>query len=228
MIVLFIVLYKFGEALARTMSRSAVRLARLHQARVANIGRSTALPRRSPALPWAAWSSTGSACFGRCCLRDPAGILELMYAVRVWAGHDVVFLALTIGWRRPTAWDRPRSSHLSGLCNVSHRDAICALVLAGRRRAHGPVGLGRKDGVCWMDAVLPGQPVLCIPGLLLLLWVMRSPPWRPQLSRKPTAGAVAVEPGAWRHAIRGQALHQAPEARSWFISARCATSCATT
>ena len=127
----------------------ALRLAQLTKPEVANIGKIYGFA-ATPASLSAAWSSIGSACSSVAGLRDPAASSNLMYAVQVWAGHDVAFLAVTIGYENLTNGMGSAAfvSYLSAVQRRVHRDAIRAVVLAGRRRADDPVGLGRQMAFC--------------------------------------------------------------------------------
>jgi PAT family beta-lactamase induction signal transducer AmpG len=103
-----------------------------------------------------------------------------MYAVQVWAGHDVMVLALTIGYENLTNGMGSAAfvSYLSGLCNVAFTATQYALLSS-------LAGVGRTVLSAWggkMVLLLGWTPfflvstVLCIPGLLLLFWMVRTMP----------------------------------------------------
>ncbi len=112
------------------------------------------------------------------------GVLQassnLMYAVQVWAGHDVAFLAVTIGYENLTNGMGSAAfvSYLSGLCNVSFTATQYALLssLAGVGRTILSAWGGKMAFLLGWTPFFLVSTVLCIPGLLLLLWVMRSFP----------------------------------------------------
>src|SRR5207244_11152051 len=102
-IVLFILLYRFGEALAGTMSNPLYVSLGFTKPEVANIGKIYGF-----AATLAGLALGGVVVYRIGVFRAllVCGILQasanLMYAVQVWAGHDVAFLAVTIGYENLT------------------------------------------------------------------------------------------------------------------------------
>src|SRR5205814_397514 len=100
-IVLFIVLYKFGEAMAGTMSNPLYVSLGFAKVEVANIGKIYGF-----AATLAGLALGGVVVYRLGVFRALlyCGILQassnLMYVVQAWAGHDVVLLAVTIGKSR--------------------------------------------------------------------------------------------------------------------------------
>src|SRR3954453_8924343 len=100
-----------------------------------------------------------------------------MYAVQAWAGHDVGLLAVTIGYENLTNGMGSAAFviYLSGLCNVAFTATQYALL-----SSH--AGVGRTilsawggylaDQIGWIPFFFL-TTALCIPGLLLLVWIMR-------------------------------------------------------
>jgi len=179
-IVLFIVLYKFGEALAGTMSNPLYVSLGFTKPEVANIGKIYGFAATLAGLALGGVVVYRIGVFRALLI---CGILQassnLMYAVQVWAGHDVAFLAVTIGYENLTNGMGSAAfvSYLSGCATSPSPRRNTRFCLARRRRAHDPVGLGREDGFSLrLDAVFPGQHRAVHPGLLLLLWVMRAAP----------------------------------------------------
>jgi PAT family beta-lactamase induction signal transducer AmpG len=180
-IVLFIVLYKFGEALAGTMSNPLYVSLGFTKPEVANIGKIYGFAATLAGLALGGVVVYRIGVFRALLI---CGILQassnLMYAVQVWAGHDVVFLAMTIGYENLTNGMGSAAfvSYLSGLCNVSFTATQYALLssLAGVGRTILSAWGGKMAFLLGWTPFFLVSTVLCIPGLLLLLWVMRSWP----------------------------------------------------
>jgi PAT family beta-lactamase induction signal transducer AmpG len=178
-IVLFIVLYKFGEALAGTMSNPLYVSLGFTKPEVANIGKIYGFAATLAGLALGGVVVYRIGVFRALLI---CGILQassnLMYAVQVWAGHDVVFLAMTIGYENLTNGMGSAAfvSYLSGLCNVSFTATQYALLssLAGVGRTILSAWGGKMAFLLGWTPFFLVSTVLCIPGLLLLLWVMRS------------------------------------------------------
>jgi len=180
-IVLFIVLYKFGEALAGTMSNPLYVSLGFTKPEVANIGKIYGF-----AATLAGLALGGVVVYRIGVFRAllVCGILQassnLMYAVQVWAGHDVAFLAVTIGYENLTNGMGSAAfvSYLSGLCNVAFTATQYALLssLAGVGRTILSAWGGKMAFLLGWTPFFLVSTVLCIPGLLLLLWVMRAAP----------------------------------------------------
>src|ERR1700704_151456 len=180
-IVLFIVLYKFGEALAGTMSNPLYVSLGFTKPEVANIGKIYGFAATLAGLALGGVVVYRIGVFRALLI---CGILQassnLMYAVQVWAGHDVVFLAMTIGYENLTNGMGSAAfvSYLSGLCNVSFTATQYALLssLAGVGRTILSAWGGKMAFLLGWTPFFLVSTVLCIPGLLLLLWVMRAFP----------------------------------------------------
>src|SRR5437763_7564441 len=180
-IVLFIVLYKFGEALAGTMSNPLYVSLGFTKPEVANIGKIYGFAATLAGLALGGVVVYRIGVFRALLI---CGILQassnLMYAVQVWAGHDVTFLALTIGYENLTNGMGSAAfvSYLSGLCNVAFTATQYALLssLAGVGRTILSAWGGKMAFLLGWTPFFLVSTVLCIPGLLLLIWVMRSFP----------------------------------------------------
>jgi PAT family beta-lactamase induction signal transducer AmpG len=180
-IVLFIVLYKFGEALAGTMSNPLYVSLGFTKPEVANIGKIYGFAATLAGLALGGVVVYRIGVFRALLI---CGILQassnLMYAVQVWAGHDVAFLAVTIGYENLTNGMGSAAfvSYLSGLCNVAFTATQYALLssLAGVGRTILSAWGGKMAFLLGWTPFFLVSTVLCIPGLLLLLWVMRSFP----------------------------------------------------
>ena len=121
------------------------------------------------------------------------GILQalsnLMYIVQVWAGHDIVMLAVTIGTENLTNGMGSAAfvAYLSGLCNTAFTATqyalLSSLATVGVNILSASGGwLAEELG--WVEFFLVSIG-LTVPGLVLLGVIMRhprlGPPARPQI-----------------------------------------------
>jgi PAT family beta-lactamase induction signal transducer AmpG len=103
---------------------------------------------------------------------------NLMYVVQVWAGHDVGVLTLTIGTENLTNGMGSAAfvAYLSGLCSVAFTATQYALLTS--LAAFGASLLSASGGYLadqlgWTPFFLL-TTLACLPGLALLVWIMRS------------------------------------------------------
>jgi len=180
-ILCFVVLYKFGDALAGTMSNPLYVSLGFSKVEVANIGK---------AYGFVA-NLAGLAAGGVVVLRlgvfralFVCGILQmlsnLMYVLQAWVGHDVPTLALTIGVENLTGGMGSAAfvAYLSGLCNsafTATQYALLTSLAAVGRTTLSALGGALADTVGW-SAFFVLATAACLPGLLLLAWIMRSEP----------------------------------------------------
>jgi MFS transporter, PAT family, beta-lactamase induction signal transducer AmpG len=177
-ILAFVVLYKFGDALAATMSNPLYVSLGFTKVEVANIGK----------IYGFAASLAGLALGGVVVLRLGVmrallvcGILQmlsnLMYAVQAWAGHNVLVLALTIGVENLTGGMGSAAfvAYLSGLCNIAFtatQYALLSSLAAVGRTTLSASGGALADALGWSPFFLLSTAA-CLPGLALLVWIMR-------------------------------------------------------
>jgi PAT family beta-lactamase induction signal transducer AmpG len=179
-ILLFIVLYKFGEALAGTMATPLYVSLGFAKFEVANIGKIYGLAATLAGLALGGVVVTRIGVFGALLV---CGVLQmlsnLMYAVQTWAGHDLVALSLTIGIENLTNGMGSAAfvTYLSGLCNVAFTATQYALLssLAAMGRTILSAWGGKLASILGWTPFFVLSTVLCVPGLLLLLWIMRRP-----------------------------------------------------
>ena len=219
---MFIVLYKFGDALAGSMANPLYVLLGFTKIEVATIAK----------VYGVAATLAGVALGGIMVLRigifrallvcgGLQALSNLMYAVQVWAGHDVRTLAVTIGAENLTGGMASAAfvAYLSGLC---HRDFTATqYALLSSLATFGLNVLAASGGYLaqhlgWIPFFVLSTAA-CLPGLALLAWIMRaddpepiSPYGRSAIGEQ--LGAVAVEPGARRGVAGREALDQPPEA----------------
>jgi PAT family beta-lactamase induction signal transducer AmpG len=179
-ILLFIVLYKFGEALAGTMATPLYVSLGFAKFEVANIGKIYGLAATLAGLALGGVVVTRIGVFGGLLV---CGVLQmlsnLMYAVQTWAGHDLVVLSLTIGIENLTNGMGSAAfvTYLSGLCSVAFTATQYALLssLAAMGRTILSAWGGKLASILGWTPFFVLSTVLCVPGLLLLLWIMRRP-----------------------------------------------------
>jgi PAT family beta-lactamase induction signal transducer AmpG len=109
------------------------------------------------------------------------GILQmlsnLMYAAQVWAGHNLLALALTIGVENLTGGMGSAAfvAYLSGLCTIAFtatQYALLSSLAAVGRTTLSASGGALADALGWTPFFVLSTAA-CLPGLVLLLWVMR-------------------------------------------------------
>jgi MFS transporter, PAT family, beta-lactamase induction signal transducer AmpG len=111
------------------------------------------------------------------------GVLQmlsnLMYVVQTAAGHNLVALALTIGIENLTNGMGSAAfvTYLSGLCSVAFTATQYALLssLAAAGRTILSAWGGKLAALLGWTPFFIFSTGLCVPGLLLLLWIMRRP-----------------------------------------------------
>jgi MFS transporter, PAT family, beta-lactamase induction signal transducer AmpG len=174
-------LYKLGEAIAGTMSGPLYLALGFSKNEIASIAKVFGVIA----------TLLGVAIGGVMVLRLGAfrglligGILQagsnLMYILQVWAGHDLTMLAVTIGTENLTNGIGSAAfvAYLSGLCNLSFTATqyalLSSLATVGVNVMSASGGY-LADRLGWVEFFLVST-VMCIPGLLLLVWMMRRMP----------------------------------------------------
>ena len=181
-IVLFIVFYKLGDAIAGTMSNPLYVGLGFTKVEIATIAK----------LYGVVATLAGVATGGILVLRFgvfPAlligGVLQMLsnltYVLQVWAGHDVPILALTIGTENLTSGIGSAAfvAYLSGLCNLAFTATqyalLSSLASVGVNILSASGGF-LADQLGWNPFFLLSM-AMALPGLALLVWIMpRSPP----------------------------------------------------
>lgn len=103
-------------------------------------------------------------------------LANLMYAVQVWAGHNQAALALTIGLENLLGGMGSAAfvAYLSGLCRLAFtatQYALLSSLAAVGRTTLSASGGALADAFGWVPFFLLSA-VACLPGLLLLVWLM--------------------------------------------------------
>jgi len=177
-ILAFVILYKFGDALAGTMSNPlyvALGFTKVEAANIAKIYGFLA-------------SLAGLTLGGIVVLRIGVfrallvcGVLQmlanLMYVLQAWAGHSLPILALTIGVENLTGAMGSTAfvAYLSGLCNLAFtatQYALLTSLAAVGRTTLSASGGALADMVGWSPFFVIAT-LACLPGLVLLVRIMR-------------------------------------------------------
>ncbi len=179
LILLFTILYKFGEAVAGTMSNPLYVLLGFTKVEIATVAKIYGV---GATLAGVAAGGILVARLGVLRALLVSGVLQmlsnLMYVVQVWAGHDVGVLTLTIGTENLTNGMGSAAfvAYLSGLCSVAFTATQYALLTS--LAAFGASFLSASGGYLadqlgWTPFFLL-TTLACLPGLALLVWIMRS------------------------------------------------------
>ena len=179
-IIVFIVLYKFGDALAGSMSNPlyvALGFTKVEVATVAKIYGVIA-------------TLAGVALGGVLVLRIGVfrallfcgglqALSNLMYAMQVWAGHDVAMLAVTIGGENLTGGMASAAfvAYLSGLCSrdftATQYALLSSLATVGLNVLAASGGYF-AERLGWIPFFVLST-LACLPSLLILVWIMNRP-----------------------------------------------------
>jgi MFS transporter, PAT family, beta-lactamase induction signal transducer AmpG len=192
LILIFVVLYKFGDALAGVMAGPfyvdlGFRLSEIASvAKVFGVGASIA----GVFLGGIAVYRWGVMRALLLCGALQMGS-NLMYLAQLWAGHDVGILAVTIATENVTGGMASAAfvAYLSGLCSpafTATQYALLSALAAVARTVLASSGGYFADQLGWA-AFFVLATAACLPGLALLLYLMRSAD-----THQPRA--VAVEP----------------------------------
>jgi MFS transporter, PAT family, beta-lactamase induction signal transducer AmpG len=177
-ILAFVILYKFGDALAATMSNPLYVSLGFTKIEVANIGKAYGFIANLAGL-----AAGGVVVLRLGVLRAllVCGVLQmlsnLMYVLQAWVGHDLPTLALTIGVENLTGGMGSAAfvAYLSGLCNISFtatQYALLTSLAAIGRTTLSASGGALADALGWSPFFVLATAA-CLPGLALLAWIMR-------------------------------------------------------
>ena len=184
----FIVLYKFGDALAGSMSNPLYVALGFTKVEVATIAKVYGVIATLVGVALGGVLVARIGVFRALLICGGLQALSnLMYAVQVWAGHDVAMLAVTIGAENVTGGMASAAfvAYLSRPVQPRvHRDPIRAAVVAGDGRAQRARRLGRRARrAARLDPVFRGRHA-----------VLRAEPRAPYLAHAPSAGGSSGEP----------------------------------
>ncbi len=178
LILLFTILYKLGEAVAGTMSSPLYVLLGFTKVEIATVAKIYGV---AATLAGVAAGGILVARLGVLRALLVSGMLQmlsnLMYIAQVWAGHDIFVLTLTIGTENLTNGMGSAAfvAYLSGLCSTAFTATqyalLTSLMTIGINTLSASGGY-LADQLGWTPFFLIAT-VACLPGLALLLWIMR-------------------------------------------------------
>jgi PAT family beta-lactamase induction signal transducer AmpG len=179
-IVLFIVLYKFGDALAASMSNPLYVQLGFTKVEVATVAKIYGVIATLAGVAAGGVLVARIGVFAALLLCGGLQALSnLLYAVQVWAGHDVAMLSLTIGAENLTGGMASSAfvAYLSGLCNrdftATQYALLSSLATVGLNVLAASGGyLAERLG--WVPFFVVSTAA-CAPSLIILLWLMRRP-----------------------------------------------------
>jgi MFS transporter, PAT family, beta-lactamase induction signal transducer AmpG len=180
-ILLFIVLYKFGDALAGSMANPLYVALHFTKVEVATISKVYGVV---ATLAGVAVGGVVVARFGVFRSLLAGGALQacsnLMYAVQVWAGHSVAMLAVTIGGENLTGGMASAAfvAYLSNLCSrdfTATQYALMSSLATVGLNVLAASGGALAQSLGWTRFFVLST-LLCLPSLALLLWIMRRSP----------------------------------------------------
>ncbi|HTT80245.1 MAG TPA: AmpG family muropeptide MFS transporter [Stellaceae bacterium] len=179
-ILVFIVLYKFGDALAGSMANPLYVFLHFTKVEVATISKVYGVV---ATLAGVALGGMLCARFGVFRTLLVCGALQaasnLMYAVQVWAGHSVGVLAVTIGGENLTGGMASAAfvAYLSNLCNrdfTATQYALLSSLATVGLNVLAASGGALAEALGWTRFFVL-TTLFCLPSLGLLCWIMRRP-----------------------------------------------------
>ena len=181
LILLFTVFYKFGEAIAGTMSNPLYVLLGFTKVEIATVAKVYGV---GATLAGVAFGGILVLRLGVLRALLVSGVLQmasnLMYMLQVWVGHDLPVLALTIGTENLTNGMGSSAfvAYLSGLCSVDFTATQYALLSS---LAMISINVLSASGGFLVDQLgwtlfFVLATAACLPGLALLVLIMRLQP----------------------------------------------------
>ena len=179
-IALFIVFYKFGDALAGSMASPLYVALGFTKVEVATIAKVYGV---AATLAGVALGGVLVARIGVFRALFVCGAMQalsnLLYAVQVWAGHDVGTLALTIGAENLTGGMASAAfvAYLSNLCSrefTATQYALLSSMATVGLNVLSSSGGALAEALGWVPFFVLST-AFCLPSLALLVWLMRRP-----------------------------------------------------
>jgi PAT family beta-lactamase induction signal transducer AmpG len=177
----FIVLYKFGDALAGSMSNPLYVALGFTKVEVATIAKVYGV---IATLVGVALGGVFVARMGIFRALFICGAMQalsnLLYAVQVWAGHDTAMLALTIAAENVTGGMASAAfvAYLSLLCSrefTATQYALLSSMATVGLNVLAASGGALAEALGWIPFFVLST-LFCLPSLALLLWIMRRTP----------------------------------------------------
>jgi len=179
-IAVFIVLFKFGDALAASMSNPLYVALGFTKVEVATIAKVYGV---IATLIGVALGGIFVARLGvfRALLicGGMQALSNLLYAVQVWAGHDVAMLTLTIAAENVTGGMASAAfvAYLSLLCSrefTATQYALLSSMATVGLNVLAASGGALAEALGWIPFFVLST-LFCVPSLVLLMWIMRRP-----------------------------------------------------
>lgn len=192
-VLLFIVLYKYGDALLGFMATPFYLRMGFSLAEIGVISKGWGLAMTLLGAGVGGWMV---ARFGIMRSLLFCGVLQalsnLVFALQAWVGHSLPMLVVTIGVENLTGGMGTTAfvAYMSSLCNVAYtatQYALLSSLMATARTALAAGGGWLADQTGWILFFML-TTVAAVPGLLLLVWMMRRYPPQPE---RAAAGVVA-------------------------------------
>ena len=179
-ILLFVVLYKTGDAVAGWMAGPFYISIGFDKVEIASISKVFGLVASMAGVIFGGWLVLRVGIMRALLIGGVVQALSnLAYIAQLWAGHDIGMLAVTIATENVTGGIGSAAfvAYLSRLCNPAFTATQYALLsaLAAVSRTFIASGGGWfADRLGWAP-FFTASTLLCVPGLLLLLYLMRRP-----------------------------------------------------
>jgi MFS transporter, PAT family, beta-lactamase induction signal transducer AmpG len=176
-IVLFIVLYKFGDALAGSMANPLYVQLGFTKIEVATVAKIYGVVATLVGVALGGLVVARLGVFGALLVCGGAQALSnLMYIAQLWAGHDVAMLSITIGGENLTGGMASSAfvAYLSGLCSrdftATQYALMSSLATVGLNVLAASGGYLAEE-LGWAPFFMLST-LFCVPSLLLLVWLM--------------------------------------------------------
>lgn len=193
-IILFTILYKFGDSLAGAMTNPFYIQTGFSLTEIAEIVKTFGTVATFIGLFFGGWLLAATTMYKSLWI---CGLLQmfsnLLFAAQASIGHDLAFLAVTIGVENIAGGMGTAVfvAYLSSLCNISYTATqyalLTSLTAVARTVLVAPAGW-LADQVGWFEFFLV-TTAAAVPGLILLWWLSRAQP----LPEKQEASQMPVE-----------------------------------
>ncbi|TNE34579.1 MAG: MFS transporter [Alphaproteobacteria bacterium] len=189
-VLLFIVLYKFGDSLAGSITTAFYLQTGFNTKEIAEIAKVLGTIATFGGLFIGGWMMAATTLYRALWI---SGIFQmvsnLMFAALAIVGADLRFLALTIGIENLASGMGTAVfvAYMSSLCNISYTATqyalLSSLMAVARTTLVSPAGwMAQQMG--WMEFFIL-TTVAALPGLMLLWWLSRTQPVEPRSTHKP-------------------------------------------
>jgi PAT family beta-lactamase induction signal transducer AmpG len=175
-ILLFIIFYKLGDAMAGVMTGYFMVELGFSEAEIGNVGKAIGFAATMLGVVIGGWLMAQLGLLWALWICGGVQMLSnLMFAAQALVGHDIAMLAATVGVENLAGGMGTAAfvAYLSGLCNLTYTATQFALLSAvasfGRTLLAAPAGR-MAEILDWMPFFLV-TTVAALPGLALLLWL---------------------------------------------------------